>query len=410
MNWMEVSLLLKSKKVIVFGTGEGAFRVTKILTILDIPIEYYVDNNIEKQGHEYLGSMVYSPDIINTESAVDIFIVVASMYYMDISRQLAAMGLEETVAYMDMQRLPEEQEFEEYMRKAVEVCSIIDKFAPVSMSYKNDKIIEAIKKVYNSEQDIDEIVLDVLCEDNKIFLRNGTIKFTDRKSLKILFNELLINEDYYFVTDTDRPRILDCGTNFGLALYYFKSLYPGAEIIGFEPVGSIRDLALDNIKNNEWNNVEILPFAIDACEGTASFWLPKSDSMAGSLTERKRLMGGEVVEIRVQCVPLSRYLTKPVNYLKLDIEGSELDALVEAQEHLHMVEHIFCEVHRGIGIENNRLSKVLSLLEDHDFVCQVSKSYCNSNATKIRTMEKITWNGSTIIWGKNTNFNCNARG
>ena len=46
----------------------------------------------------------------------------------------------------------------------------------------------------------------------------------------------------------------------------------------------------------------------------------ESDSMAGSLTERRRESGDYCAEIPVECRRLSPYLEEPVHFLKLDIE------------------------------------------------------------------------------------------
>ena len=108
-----------------------------------------------------------------------------------------------------------------------------------------------------------------------------------------------------------------------MAIYYFKSLYPKAKITGFEPVPHIRELALENIQQNNYADVEILPYALSDTEEKKTFFISKTYSMAGSLTTRRRHFHDEVTEIPVECRRLSPYLQEPIHFLKLDVEGAE---------------------------------------------------------------------------------------
>src|SRR5271169_1281292 len=53
--------------------------------------------------------------------------------------------------------------------------------------------------------------------------------------LVVLFEEIFLTGDYFFSTTTSSPNILDCGSNIGMSILYFKNLYPDARILGFEP-------------------------------------------------------------------------------------------------------------------------------------------------------------------------------
>jgi len=248
-------------------------------------------------------------------------------------------------------------------------------------------------------------LLDVICEGNEVFLANGPMKYSDRKALWTLINEILINEDYYFEADTSSPRILDCGTHFGLAIYYFKSLYPEARITGFEPVPELRQLALENVYRNNYRNVEILPYALSDNEEAKTFILSKDDSMAGSLTDRRRNLGDDLVELTVECRKLSRYLREPVHFLKMDIEGSEGPVLAEAERLLGNVWYLFCEYHHGLGLESDRLGKMLLLLDRAGFDTHVSKSFSHQLGSTRRPMSFVDHPYSAVIWAKNRNWN-----
>ena len=251
------------------------------------------------------------------------------------------------------------------------------------------------------ENDVVERLLDAMCERDRVFLANGVMRFSDRYSLRILINEILVNEDYYFETDTDSPRILDCGTHFGLAIYYFKSFYPQARITGFEPIPELRELALENVRTNGYGDVEILPFALSERNEKVVFVVSNTSSMAGSLTDKRRIAGDDVREIEVECRKLSDYLREPVHFLKLDIEGSEDVVLSEAEPFLGNVQHIFCEYHHGNGLGTDRLMKILHVLDRAGFDVQVGKAFDFERRSVKRPMTFVGEPYSAAIWAKN---------
>lgn len=294
--------------------------------------------------------------------------------------------------------------------KVLETVEFVESLGEFRHVINKDKINSALPynfiKVPLRERKnlINRKLLDLICEKEKVSLANGVMKYTERNALWILINEVLINEDYYFETDTDSPKILDCGTHFGIAIYYFKSLYPKARITGFEPNPEIRELALENIKKNNFSDVEVLPYALAEKEKIAQFIISLKDSMAGSLTERRLSTGEPVYAIKVQCKRLSQYLQEPVHYLKLDIEGSENVVLKEAKTSLENVQYIFCEYHHGLGLKTDRLGEILSLLDNAGFDVHVGKSWSLHNFTVHRPMNHVANPYSAVIWAKNRNW------
>lgn len=260
------------------------------------------------------------------------------------------------------------------------------------------------KKSIADRSQVDEKLLDVIYERGTIQLKNGDVEFPDRHSLVTLLHEILLNEDYYFETKTESPRILDCGTHIGLGIYYFKNLYPNARITGFEPIPALRKLAMDNIQRSGFDDVEILPYALSAEDKQTTFYISKEYSMAGSLVDRRRLMGDEVSEITVTCKKLSEYLNEPIHFLKLDIEGVEDEVLEEAKDLLPNVQYIFCEYHQGSGLAGDRLAKILTILEAAGFDVQIGKSHNFQNSSRYRPMNFVTGRYSGAIWAVNRNW------
>lgn len=81
---------VNDKKLIIFGTGKLSEKITCELNLLDIA--YYIDNNIAKQGKDFMERPIFSPNKLFEEEKDKILIIVASMYYKEIFKQLEDMG------------------------------------------------------------------------------------------------------------------------------------------------------------------------------------------------------------------------------------------------------------------------------------------------------------------------------
>lgn len=250
-----------------------------------------------------------------------------------------------------------------------------------------------------------EVLERMFCQDNVLTLNGNTLKLHDSNSLMILMNELLITEDYFFESEHDEPIIIDCGSNFGLSLFYYKNLYPNSKIISFEPLSSMREILRDNIKANNWSDIQLEPYALWDKDTEMTFQVPEGDSMAGSLTERRASSHKAMTEEKVLCRKLSRYLNQKVDFLKLDIEGAELEVLEESKHLLNNVNYIFCEYHHLI--DSPRLGKIITIFENAGFDVNVTKSYSYGRGTKYRPMKYLNdkkYLYSASVFCKNKEF------
>ena len=251
---------------------------------------------------------------------------------------------------------------------------------------------------------IAEQILNLITEDDLVLLHPVPLRFPDRHSLWIVINDILIREDYYFLTNEEAPRILDCGAHFGMATYYFKRLYPKARITAFEPLRSLYDIATENVEAAGWEDVEVLPLALSSTKSRKAFYVCQRDSMAGSLTERRRVRGDEVHEVHVDCVRLSTYLDEPVHFLKLDVEGVEDLVLREARAKLGNVHQLFCEYHHGAGLPQDRLYKILKSLDEAGFDVHVGRGPEADFRMSGRSMQQVGDPYSENIWARNRNW------
>ena len=266
------------------------------------------------------------------------------------------------------------------------------------------RAIDARAKL-NDVSEVPAAILELMCDGDRIHLPGAVMEMPDRRSLWVVLHEILLEEEYYFETRAAAPRILDCGSHFGLAIYYFKRLYPESRITAFEPLPRLNAMAQRNIDTNHFRSVDLLPYALNNVDGETTFHISESDSMAGSLTERRRESGEHLVPLTVPCRKLSAWLDEPVHFLKLDIEGSEDTVLEEAAAKLPNVQHIFCEYHHGAGLDAARLPKILGILDKAGFDTHMGKSHSYQQATHQRPMKYLGRPYSLVIWARNRNWN-----
>jgi FkbM family methyltransferase len=176
---------------------------------------------------------------------------------------------------------------------------------------------------------------------------------------------------YHFETRKDEPRIIDCGANIGMSVLYFKRLYPGARITAFEPDGETFKLLKENIEANGLKDVEIFNNAVCGREGEVDFFYNTEVPGAQGMSTKKRdsLKGSA----KVQAVVLSGYITEDIDFLKMDIEGSEGEVMEElaGKGRLKFIHEMAIEYHHADG-DGGSLSKFLGRLEDNGFAYRIS--------------------------------------
>ena len=169
--------------------------------------------------------------------------------------------------------------------------------------------------------------------------------------------ELFEEEVYKFTADVENPYIIDCGANIGLSVIYFKKLFPKSKIIAFEPDENIFKLLEENILNNDFRDVILKKQAVWTEDTTLNFF--SEGALAGSTVVD---FGNKNNVINVNAIDLKKYLSKPVDFLKIDIEGAENRLIFNIEPVLKNVKNLFLEYH-GILNEPQNLGEILNLLK-----------------------------------------------
>jgi FkbM family methyltransferase len=182
------------------------------------------------------------------------------------------------------------------------------------------------------------------------------------------FNEIFEDEVYLFRCEKASPFILDCGSNVGLSILFFKHLFPDAQVIGFEPDPFLFKILEQNIAEFELSNVRLENNAVwkDACQSIR--FLPDI-GLGGRLDEAPDSENA----ISVNTVRLKDYLTKKIDFLKIDIEGAEIEVVKDIQERLNWVERLFVEYHSEQS-KPQELQTLLDILQQSGFRYHVKEA------------------------------------
>jgi FkbM family methyltransferase len=144
------------------------------------------------------------------------------------------------------------------------------------------------------------------------------IRFFSYPELLNLFEEIFVFDVYDFTTDNNSPFIVDCGSNIGMAVFYFKKRFPQSSILAFEPDAVSFDLLQHNISSNNLDNVKAFKIALSDLDGEAILH-KKAGSINSTLIPTIYNEPGQTVITR----KLSSFINSRVNFLKVDTEGAE---------------------------------------------------------------------------------------
>lgn len=173
------------------------------------------------------------------------------------------------------------------------------------------------------------------------------------------FESIFIDEIYRFKTKNNIPVIIDCGSNMGTSVLYFKQLYPQAYIYAFEPDVAIFSILQSNIALNNLSKVEAINKAV-YIDNQERYFL-SSNAQSGSIVNNDS-------SAKVSCIRLKDFLSSfaHIDFLKLDIEGAEVEVLNDIKELLFKVNHVFVEYHSYLN-QPQSLSTLLSIFESNGF-------------------------------------------
>lgn len=202
-----------------------------------------------------------------------------------------------------------------------------------------------------------------------------SFKFFDFYHFVSGFEHRFIQHDYFFSSHLKSPAIIDCGANIGDSVLYFKKLFPDSEILAFEADPNTFEVFQENIKNNHLTKITPVNKAVFDKETEIDFYFNPDDPGVGSMSLFKERLSK--AHIKIPTVLLSSFIEKKVDFLKIDIEGAEINVLEDLNSHnkLHLIDQIIIEYHHNIPGKKSEFLRILEILEKSGFHCQFSTEF-----------------------------------
>lgn len=171
-------------------------------------------------------------------------------------------------------------------------------------------------------------------------LFGGNFEFTEARSLIGQYTSFFVKRTYAFTAQSDTPKIIDCGANIGVSVMWWKYLYPKAEVVAFEPDPRIFEVLRANCGHLEGVTLH-----------NAAVWKDNGEKLFAALGGE----GGRLIEtsddegvaetVRVRTVRLREFLENGCDFLKIDIEGAEVEVVNDCKDLLNRARLIFLEFH-----------------------------------------------------------------
>lgn len=303
-----VSLMLDQAQsvdeIVIFGAGIGGKITNDILERHDLghKVKYFSDNNLSKIGIVYCGKEVIKPVEIKEKTYGNRLILISSTAYDVISKQLVDEGIAKEQLYY---------------------------FQPAGLSIDADEKdyiwnhIEAFEYAYNLLNDEKSRTIYRCILNYRISKRNKYLEelsgYVDSEENQYFDMDLL--SSYNFETG-----FVDAGAYTGDTIYQMNRHFPkfSGEYFAFEAGKEIFAELEKNCNKSKYGfNVNCLNYAIWDEKGILKF--DSSESGAGSRVSDI----GDIVE----CNSLDNLLVGyKVDFIKMDIEGSERRAILGAEK------------------------------------------------------------------------------
>lgn len=278
---------ISKNNLFIFGASNAGKKAINYCENHNYKVLSVVDNNPDKWGKRFNGYAVISPEKLLEYGSNNIVVLIASVYLKEIAQQLNDMGIKNIFS--------------------AHLCQMLEtrKLSPISN--QDMQQVEKLKLIVADEKSRETI--DRIAE-----LRN--------KGVNNLY-EVFAGRQYFQkdIFEFSNEVFLDCGSYIGEEIDYLNGLNCGRhKIYAFEP--DYKNFAVINkkycscpniicINKGVWNQSCELYFNADGTDGS---------------------MVSEYGTDRIEAAAIDEIINEKVTFIKMDIEGSELQAIQGAKK------------------------------------------------------------------------------
>ena len=235
-------------------------------------------------------------------------------------------------------------------------------------AFKMNKITKSLRKVRKL---IDRAYMLLIIVRLMLFFKNKprfslshvkvlgyNIFLNDPRSFYFEFIHIFKNEIYGFHSEKESPLIIDGGGFIGASCLYFKRKYPKAKIIVFEPDSNALSILRKNIEINKLDNITVVEMGLYDKDTEISF-LPND-------TDGGKIDTDGIYKIKV--TKLNNYINSEIDFLKLNIEGSELNVFedLDKNDKFKYIRELCIEYH-SFKRQKQNLDRILGILTKNNF-------------------------------------------
>lgn len=197
---------------------------------------------------------------------------------------------------------------------------------------------------------------------------------TDTFILNEIYNQNIYERHYH-------PKlgdiVFDIGSHIGIfSLKASRIVGTNGVVYSFEPNPINFVILKRNVMLNKASNVKISNKAVSSQNKILQLYLDPENTGGSSV----QIKTGKTAQISVSSITLDNIINEKniqeVNFLKLDVEGHELEILKGANHFLNICKHIAMETHEKMGGPSN--NQLIEELENHSFKVELSK-FCENN-------------------------------
>jgi len=180
--------------------------------------------------------------------------------------------------------------------------------------------------------------------------------------------------------------LIDCGASYGIISARFATLFPNAKIISIEPNPVAVKYASSLFKENQLN-IELLNIAVSDRNGRFPLFVNPDHLESASFMPNARNRHGK--RYLVKCKDFVELLRErnitSVDFLKMDIEGSEFNVLknLNSARMLEMFKNMFIEIHVDYNrLSDTKFSDILHILELNGFYFKIQSTGSDSRYSR----------------------------
>lgn len=334
-------------KILLWGTGEVATHVmNECATLGNYEILGFIDNNVNKIGSYFFGKEIYNPQVLK-EKEVD-KIVVLSDAYEEIKEQIVKCFPEYSDSIENKNFFYRESLIQRYEgNKDPEIRDVLEYIKRNGLSVFNYKFASRyLDKEIQVFRDEDCGLYYVIHENHRLFFSRD---FKSKSSVGYYYKSILMEQD-----NNSPHRYLDEDFN----------VNEGDIVLDIGAAeGNFSLEVIDKVKH-------IYIFEADAN------WIEALEHTFSDYKEKITIIKGYVGSYdEIPYLTIDSVIKEPVNFIKMDIEGNEWDALRGASNVIKM----------------SRCLKMAICAYHSDFDEELIESYMDKNSIRHTTTKGYMW-------------------